>query len=74
MYSGTNVLSGKPLAELARMARTAHGTKGRCVDYVRNLAAKLARLGISDAAVEEFLKAIEQSPAGRPDRGADALR
>jgi glutathione-specific gamma-glutamylcyclotransferase len=71
IYSGKNVLSGKTLAELARMARKAHGTKGSSVDYVRNAAGKLELLGIDDAVVKDFLREIElgQDDRRTPDVG-----
>jgi glutathione-specific gamma-glutamylcyclotransferase len=65
IYSGGNVLIGKTTGQLARMARLAAGTKGPSIDYVRNVAAKLSRLEIDDAAVEEFFTAIEQDGADR---------
>lgn len=60
IYSGKNLLSAKTYDELAKMAWVAEGTEGNGVDYVRNVAGKLANLGIHDSAVEEFLLAIER--------------
>jgi cation transport protein ChaC len=59
IYSGKNLLSGKSLAELAAMARIAQGVDGKCIDYARNIATKLAELGIDDPEVDEFRRALE---------------
>ena len=45
------------------MARLATGTDGKCADYVRGIADKLAELGIDDPAVREFWEAVQQSVA-----------
>jgi cation transport protein ChaC len=59
IYSGKNLLSGKSVAELAAMARIAQGVDGKCIDYARNIATKLAELGIDDPEVDEFRRALE---------------
>lgn len=59
IYAGKNVLSGRPVGELAAMARAAEGCSGRCADYVRSIAAKLAELGIDDPDVDAFRRALE---------------
>ena len=59
IYSGRNLLSGKSLVELAAMVRTAQGVDGKCIDYARNIATKLAELGIDDPEVDEFRRALE---------------
>jgi cation transport protein ChaC len=58
IYSGQNLLSGKSLADLANMVRIAQGVDGKCIDYARNIAAKLAELGIDDPEVDEFWRAL----------------
>jgi cation transport regulator ChaC len=60
IYSGERLLNGKSLAELAAMARVADGLSGSCVDYVTNLAAKLAELGINDPVVRDFQRLIQR--------------
>ena len=50
------------IAERGKMARTAKGTKGCCVDYVRNIHEKLSSLGIVDTDVEDFAALIGQTP------------
>jgi cation transport regulator ChaC len=59
IYSGKNLISGRSPAELAAMARTAQGVDGKCIDYARNIAVKLAELGIEDPEVEEFWRAVK---------------
>jgi cation transport regulator ChaC len=59
IYSGRNLLIGRSLTELVEMARKAQGAHGRCFDYARNIATKLADLGISDPGVDEFWRALE---------------
>jgi cation transport protein ChaC len=59
IYSGKNLISGRSPAELAVMARTAQGEDGKCVDYARNIAIKLAELGIDDPEVAEFWHTLE---------------
>jgi cation transport protein ChaC len=61
IYSGKNLLTGRSLAELAAMARAAEGDEGPCTDYVRNIAAKLSELGISDPAVDKFRRLLKKS-------------
>jgi cation transport protein ChaC len=77
IYSGTNLLSAKTYNELAKMACLAEGTNGAGVDYVQNLAGKLANLGIHDGEVDEFLTAIETYRSGyavRDSRRTGAFR
>ena len=59
IYSGKNLLGRRSPAELAAMARTAGGDNGKCVDYVRNIAMKLADLGVDDPDVDEFWRALK---------------
>lgn len=59
IYSGKNLLSGRSPAELTAMARTAEGADGKCIDYAKNIATKLAELGIDDPEVAEFWRALE---------------
>jgi cation transport regulator ChaC len=58
IYSGKHLLSGRSSAELAAMTRAAKGDDGECVDYVRNIAARLANLGIDDPDIDEFWRAL----------------
>jgi len=58
IYSGKNLLRGRSSDELAAMARTAKGDNGKCIDYVRNIAMKLADLGIDDRDVNDFWCAL----------------
>src|SRR5581483_11232502 len=53
-----------PIAQRANMARTATGTSGACLDYVRNIHEKLESLSIIDADVEEFLTLLESQTRG----------
>lgn len=69
IYCGKSLLKGKSVLELAAMARLAVGADGRCIDYVRNVAAKLAELGIYDPAVEEFRRALDEAPPSRARAG-----
>ncbi|HEY1601458.1 MAG TPA: gamma-glutamylcyclotransferase [Pirellulales bacterium] len=57
-YVGPNLIRDKSPAQLARMARSAIGTSGRCAEYVSTIAAKLVELDISDPAVQEFSAAV----------------
>lgn len=58
IYFGKNLLVGKSPDELAAIARTTSGSDGRCMDYVSNIATKLAELGISDPDVDELCRAL----------------
>ena len=58
IYSGKNLLSGRSVAELVTMASAAEGNCGSCIDYVKNIAAKLSELEIHDPAVDEFELAL----------------
>jgi cation transport protein ChaC len=64
--TGPTYLGSLLIADRATMARIARGSSGTCVDYVRNLAAKLAELGIDDCDVTEFLEHVVQE--SRPPR------
>lgn len=57
IYEGKNLVIGSR-DEIAEKACRATGSAGRCVDYVKNLATELERLGISDPAVTALLTAI----------------
>lgn len=57
-YIGRNLIGDKALTERAEMARLAAGIDGRCSDYIRNIADKLAELGIDDPVVREFSEAV----------------
>jgi cation transport protein ChaC len=48
-----------PIAQRGSLAKTARGTSGTCVEYVRNIHEKLNSLGIVDTDVEEFWTLIE---------------
>jgi glutathione-specific gamma-glutamylcyclotransferase len=48
-----------PIAQRASMAKSATGTCGTCLDYVRNIHNKLQSLGIADTDVEQFLKLLQ---------------
>jgi len=43
------------------MAKQPVGDCGRCADYITNIFAKLAELGIKDRAVEEIRRALDQT-------------
>ncbi|HJR60318.1 MAG TPA: restriction endonuclease subunit S [Vicinamibacterales bacterium] len=58
------------LGTRAEMARTARGTSGACIDYVRNIQKKLAELNIVDPDVIEFLSLVEQPVADGPAKKA----
>jgi glutathione-specific gamma-glutamylcyclotransferase len=57
---GRTYIGNVELAQRASMARTAVGTSGPCVEYVRNIHKKLTALGIVDTDVDEFLALLQQ--------------
>lgn len=57
LYAGKNLIKGKTPEQIAKMVVTAKGV-GNCVDYVRNIAAKLAELGIVDTSVTDTLARV----------------
>lgn len=59
MYEGKNLVVAS-VDRIAEMACRATGAGGRCVDYVKGIAAKLAELEIQDAVVTDLLAAIEK--------------
>lgn len=61
--SDASYLGNIPIQHRAHMARTARGTQGACLEYVRNIHAKLESLGIADNDVNEFLTLIESQPS-----------
>lgn len=58
LYRGRNLLSGHTTAGLVAMTLGARGTDGRAVDYVLGIERQLKELGIADAAVEHFARAV----------------
>ena len=60
IYEGSNLIQAASVDEAAEMACRAAGSGGRCIDYVRNIASKLAELGISDPAVSDLIAAIDR--------------
>lgn len=53
-----------PIAQRANMARTATGTSGACLDYVRNIHETLESLGIVDTDVDGFVTLLESHTPG----------
>lgn len=49
----------------AKMARSASGTSGNCIDYVANIRKKLLELNIKDENVENFWQAIQSIDSPR---------
>jgi cation transport protein ChaC len=60
MYEGDNLVNVINVDETAGMVCRAAGSSGRCMDYVKGIAAKLAELNIHDPAVTDLLAAIER--------------
>lgn len=60
MYEGNNVVKVASVDKAAEMVCRAVGSGGRCVDYVKGIAAKLAELNIHDPAVTDLLAAIQR--------------
>lgn len=58
LYNGKNVIEGKTVEEVAEMVLAASGTSGTCLAYVNGISEKLSALGISDPAVTELWKAV----------------
>ena len=48
-----------PAKERAVMAKIAKGKRGNCIEYVRNIHAKLGTLGIDDEDVAEFMRLVD---------------
>lgn len=62
LYQRKNLASSKDTAALVHLARRARGTSGACADYIRNVTAHLTKIGIEDAAVNEFCRALNEAP------------
>ena len=60
MYEGNNLVILTSVDEIAEMVCRATGSGGRCVDYAKGIAAKLAELEILDPVVTDLLAAIEK--------------
>jgi cation transport protein ChaC len=58
VYAGKNLIVGQTPERVAEMIVAAKGG-GNCVDYVRNIAAKLVALGIEDQAVFGTLTKVD---------------
>ena len=61
VYHGENLVSTSTLAEKVAMVRNAAGKMSSCADYVKQIAAMLADLGIDDPAVSELWRALQQA-------------
>lgn len=61
IYKSKNIITGKSIQEYAEMIRRASGSKGRCVNYVQNLVAKLSELDIADEVVTEIKRILDQN-------------
>lgn len=57
--NGPTYIGNVPIEQRAGLARTAAGTSGSCIDYVRNIQQKLNLLDIVDTDVQEFLALID---------------
>jgi cation transport protein ChaC len=55
-----------PIAKRASMAKTAKGTRGACIDYLRSIHSQLQSLSIVDTQVEEFLTLLESQTRSAP--------
>jgi cation transport regulator ChaC len=60
MYEGDNLVKASSVDEVAAMVCCAVGSGGRCIDYIKGIAAKLAELNIHDPVVAELLAAVER--------------
>lgn len=60
IYAGKNLISDVSADQLAAMILRASGKSGRCVDYVRKIAAQLDALGIRDEAVTLIRAALDR--------------
>lgn len=58
VYAGKNLIVGQTPERIAEMIVAAKGG-GNCVEYVRNIAAKLVDLGIDDQAVVGTLARVD---------------
>jgi glutathione-specific gamma-glutamylcyclotransferase len=59
---GKTYIGDKSIAERVSMARNAEGKAGKCLDYVTNIRQELRRREIDDPFVEEFWRALSETP------------
>lgn len=52
--TGGTFIGDRPLEDRARLARTAIGSKGTCLDYVKSIRKRLLELDVRDPGVEAF--------------------
>jgi cation transport protein ChaC len=58
LYVGKNIIVGKTAKEIISMVRSARGTSGSCVAYVKGIFDKLHELGIEDTEVQATWQAV----------------
>ena len=63
IYDGRNLIHAATIDEIAAMVANAKGTSGRCIDYVRNIAAQLDHLGVDDPPVTTLWRALAKEDA-----------
>ena len=61
--SARTYIGNQPAAERARLAKSARGTSGACVDYLKNVRAELSKLGIIDPVVGCFWAEVRRASA-----------
>jgi cation transport protein ChaC len=54
MYSGKNVLRSTSMQAIVESVHQAHGSSGKCIDYIFNIYDQLAKLGINDPVVTQM--------------------
>ena len=57
-YNGKNIIVGKDSGEIVSMIRSACGTSGSCVTYIKGIFDKLHELEIEDTEVEAIWQAV----------------
>jgi cation transport regulator ChaC len=67
IYEGKSLVRARNTDELADMVCRAVGSTGRCIDYVKDIAGKLAELDIDDPAVTELVSVVERKKPGNED-------
>jgi cation transport protein ChaC len=58
IYEGNNLIHADRVEQISDMVRQASGKDGRCICYVKGIAAELHRLGIDDPAVSDLWQAL----------------
>lgn len=61
LYSGKNLIRASDTRAILPSVQQAHGSSGKCFDYVMDVYEQLSKLGINDPAVTKMRKQLDNA-------------